>query len=163
MILSHVPYIATKRPWYFRLVGLLGHAALAFVGTMLLCFPILGIINSKNPLLDVPYSPLPLIVSAALGYVASRRFESGMAKWVWGIGLVWMTVAVVEIIQFHDPKLCNGCNTFEQVWYSYFSIQDKEGAEGLGKFFVTTPFLISIAYSFGAVLRSRKRPRALDS
>src|SRR5439155_26430896 len=118
---------------------------------------ILGPIDSRNPLLDAPYSPLILAAAYLLGYATARHFETRIGQWVWIPGAVWILTDVFETLRSFDPKSCAGCTAGQYVWLSYFSTKYGEVgiSEGLGQLLVTAPFLASIMYSLGAVMGDR--------
>lgn len=108
---------------------------------------------SRNPWLDVPYSPLFWGSAFALGLLTPRYKSYRGATWVWVIGLIWLILFAISSTAAYDPRWCDGCSRSQYLWYGYFSYW-KCSDECMGQLFVTTPMLSSIAYSIGAKVAS---------
>ena len=110
--------------------------------------------KSRSPWFDVPYSPLLWGLAFLVGLLLNRPMRSPSAKWVWVVGVCWLTLLAASNIGAYDPRYCDGCSLLQFIWYSCFSYWNCSG-ECLGQLIATTPMLNSIAYSVGAAVALR--------
>jgi hypothetical protein len=132
------------------------HVVIAMMVTMVVGGLMCVIVNSwlgksKNPWVDVPYSPLLWGSAFLLGLLLNRIMLNDSAKWVWIVGLAWLIIFVASDIRAYDPRWCRGCSLSQYVWYGYFSYWNCS-QECMGQLLGTAPMLNSVAYSIGAAL-----------
>jgi hypothetical protein len=113
--------------------------------------------NAKNPWFDFPYSPLLWGSAFLMGLFLNRAMRNPSAKWVWLVGVSWLTMLAASNIRAYNPEWCHGCSFLQFIWYSCFSYWNCSN-ECLGQLLATTPMLNSIAYSAGAAVALRLRP-----
>jgi hypothetical protein len=107
--------------------------------------------KSKNPWIDVPYSPLVWGSAFILGLVVSRFLRDPSAMLVWAVGVAWLILLMASDSRGYNPRWCMGCSLSQYLWYSYFSYWNCS-QECLGQALGTAPMLNCVAYSLGAVL-----------
>jgi len=132
------------------------HALMAMIVIMVVGGLICVIVNSwmgksKNPWVDVPYSPFLWGLAFVAGWLVNHVLPTESAKWVWVVGVAWLLLFATSDISAYNPRWCQGCSIQQHIWYSYFSYW-KCSQECLGQLLGTAPMLNSVAYSIGAMV-----------
>ena len=135
------------------------HTALA-IGSWLALMLVGYALNPPN----VP-QPLILLLSAviplAVGFVVTRFRQDDMATVVWLVGLVWLMILALWIVDLPTrPNECFQCGLTEKLTRTFFSLPSPSGLiDDDGPFIGTWPAAALVGYSIGSVLALRRKHR----
>ena len=135
------------------------HTALA-LGSWLALMLVGYALNPPN----VP-QPLILLLSAviplAVGFVVTRFRQDDMATVVWLVGLVWLMILALWIVDLPTrPNECFQCGLTEKLTRTFFSLPSPSGLiDDDGPFIGTWPAAALVGYSIGSVLALRRKHR----
>jgi hypothetical protein len=117
--------------------------------------------------LNPPNVPQPLIlllsilIPLAVGFVVTRFRQDDMATVVWLVGLVWLMILALWIVDLPTrPNECFQCGLTEKLTRTFFSIPSPSGLiDDDGPFIGTWPTAALVGYSIGSVLALRRKHR----
>ena len=117
--------------------------------------------------LNLPNVPQPLIlllsavIPLAVGFVVTRFRQDDMATVVWLVGLVWLMILALWIVDLPTrPNECFQCGLTEKLTRTFFSIPSPSGLiDDDGPFIGTWPTAALVGYSIGSVLALRRKHR----
>ena len=117
--------------------------------------------------LNPPNVPQPLIlllsivVPLAVGFVVTRFRQDDMATVVWLVGLVWLMILALWIVDLPTrPNECFQCGLTEKLTRTFFSLPSPSGLiDDDGPFIGTWPAAALVGYSIGSVLALRRKHR----
>lgn len=71
---------------------------------------------------------LALVFPLIVGFIINKRLHSDVATYVWISGLLIFAVACVWVLDLPTGNgLCEGCNAFDKLWRTFFSIDNGSG------------------------------------
>jgi hypothetical protein len=117
--------------------------------------------------LNLPNVPQPLIlllsavIPLAVGFVVTRFRQDDMATVVWLVGLVWLMILALWIVDLPTrPNECFQCGLTEKLTRTFFSLPSPSGLiDDDGPFIGTWPAAALVGYSIGSVLALRRKHR----
>ena len=117
--------------------------------------------------LNLPNVPQPLIlllsavIPLAVGFVVTRFRQDDMATVVWLVGLVWLMILALWIVDLPTrPNECFQCGLTEKLTRTFFSLPSPSGLiDDDGPFIGTWPAAALVGYSIGSVLALRRKQR----
>jgi len=117
--------------------------------------------------LNPPNVPQPLIlllstvIPLAVGFVVTRFRQDDMATVVWLVGLVWLMILALWIVDLPTrPNECFQCGLTEKLTRTFFSLPSPSGLiDDDGPFIGTWPAAALVGYSIGSVLALRRKHR----
>lgn len=138
-------------------IWVLAHVALAlgsWMALMLLGYAFNPPGVSQHIILLLSFS-LPLLV----GFAVARARQDKMAKITWLIGLIWILIASLWILDMPTgPNACFQCDATEKLTRTFFSLPRPSGLiDNDGPFLGTWPAAALIGYSIGARLALKRR------
>ncbi len=165
----------TNRPFYEELPFLLFHVAVALLGSAVAAIPlgwlvsvILSEVRILPPTLAVAYNPLVWVTPFFVGLFVNRFTRHKSAAVVWVVGLLFLLGMMLWDMSIlkrggHNQNLTPG-GYWGYEFRQLFSTSEKMcgDSECLGQLLVTTPFIVTVTYSLGALmaLRFGKNDRA---
>jgi hypothetical protein len=140
--------------WFFAHTGI---AVGSWLALMLVGYAV-------NPS-DVPQLVILLLsfaVPLVVGLVLTRIHPDEMAGVVWLIGLIWMLIISLWILDMATgPNACFQCDATEKLTRTFFSLPKPSGLiDNDGPFIGTWPAVALLGYSVGARIGRRKRSNA---
>jgi hypothetical protein len=149
---------STDRALFFWPGVLAAHYFIAVAGAMLIGFlPEVLISPLYHTTSLEPYTPAIAICALLLGYLASPRILNGDgATLVWLLGTLWLFVGAYELTSGWSVNGHPVNAGWGPALDGLFSTDRCSDSECLYEFFFTTPFVASVMYSIGALLRKRK-------
>ena len=108
---------------------------------------------------------LSIAVPLVVGLVVARIRRDDMATAVWLLGLIWMLIVSLWILDMPTgPNQCFQCGATEKLTRTFFSMPSPSGLiDNDGPFLGTWPAAALAGYSIGAWLALRKRSPQPDS
>jgi hypothetical protein len=102
---------------------------------------------------------ISLLVPAIVGYAMTRARQDEMALLVWLVGLIWMLVISLWILDMPTgPNACLQCDATEKLTRTFFSWPRPSGLiDDDGPFLGTWPAAALVGYSIGARLAFRRK------
>lgn len=99
-----------------------------------------------------------IFVPLFVGHIVNRFRQDEMATLVWLVGLIWILVACLWILDMPTgPNACFQCDATEKLVRTFFSIPKPSGLiDNDGPFLGTWPAAALIGYALGARLAMRK-------
>jgi hypothetical protein len=157
-----------NRPFYEELPLLLLHLAVALFGSALAAIligwivsAILSWIRILPPSLPLPYNPLILIPAFFGGFLVNHFARHRSAALIWVVGLLFLVGVMMWDVSIlkrggHYQSLAPG-GYWEYELRQLFSTNERacSDSECLGQIFVTTPVILTVAYSIGAWIALR--------
>lgn len=107
---------------------------------------------------------LSLLVPLMVGNVVNRFRQDEMATLVWLIGLIWVLIVSLWILDMPTgPNECFQCDATEKLARTFFSVPKPSGLiDNDGPFIGTWPAAALVGYAIGARLSLRRRSAASD-
>jgi hypothetical protein len=140
-------------------VSLIAHYFIAVVGAMIIGFVPEALLSPLyyDTRLE-PFAPAIAFTALLLGYFVSYRvFRAHAARWIWVLGLLWLTFGMFDETKFWSPSWSSEKSRAGYALAQFFGPSSKSGAsEGLLEVFYTMPFVASVMYSVGSYVRKRK-------
>jgi FtsH-binding integral membrane protein len=147
----------------------LSHQALWFALHTLLALAVWAGLMLAGYALNPPEVPqfVILMVSIAVplvGYFIVRVRQDEMASLVWLIGLVWLMIIAIWIVDMPTgPNQCFQCDITSKLSRTFFSIPTPSGLiDDDGPFIATWPAAALLGYSIGARLAMKKKTYETD-
>lgn len=142
----------------------LARQAFAYVGHILLALAswagLMALGYALNPVEAPPMAILGLSVLAPLlvGFVAMKIHPSEMATAVWLMGLIWLLIVALWILDMPTgPNECFQCGATEKLTRTFFSLPSPSGLiDNDGPFLGTWPAAALVGYAIGARLGMRR-------
>ena len=105
---------------------------------------------------------LSILVPLLVGYVITRFTQNEMATLVWMVGLIWMLIVSLWILDMPTgPNQCMQCDATEKLTRTFLSLPRPSGLiDNDGPFLGTWPALALLGYSIGARFALRRRQPA---
>lgn len=100
---------------------------------------------------------VPMLAAFVMARVWSRRPWVGAGRFVWVSGLLVLSAAAVWVYALPTgPGLCAGCNSWEKLWRTFFTVRGGSGLmNGDGLLVGCWVPLATLGYSAGAALGLR--------
>jgi hypothetical protein len=107
---------------------------------------------------------LSLVIPLAVGFVVTRFRQDEMATVVWLVGLVWLMIVALWIVDMPTrPNECFQCGLSEKLTRTFFSLPTPSGLiDDDGPFIGTWPAAALVGYSIGSLLAFRRRKNRDD-
>ncbi|MGD0628385.1 MAG: hypothetical protein ABR987_03485 [Terracidiphilus sp.] len=130
--------------WFFA------HSALA-LGTWLVLM-LLGYAFNPQGVPQLLILLVSMLVPAAVGFAVTRARQDEMALLVWLVGLIWMLVVSLWILDMPTgPNACFQCDATDKLTRTFLSLPRPSGLiDDDGPFLGTWPAAALIGYSIGA-------------
>jgi hypothetical protein len=105
---------------------------------------------------------LSMLVPFIAGNVVTRFRQDEMATLVWLIGLIWLLIVSLWILDMPTgPNECFQCDATDKLTRTFFSLPHPSGLiDNDGPFIGTWPAAALLGYALGARLALRRRPVA---
>ena len=141
-----------------------GQALSFFVHTVLALASWLGLMFAGYEL-NPPAVPqlvilfLSILVPLITGFFVSRFRQDEMATFVWLMGLIWLLVVSLWILDMPTgPNLCFQCDATDKLFRTFFSLPKPSGLiDNDGPFVGTWPAAALLGYSIGARIALRPK------
>jgi hypothetical protein len=140
-------------------VSLVAHYFIAVVGAMIIGFVPEALLSPLYYNTGIePFAPAIAFTALLLGYFVSFRvFRARAARWIWVLGLLWLTFGIFDETKFWGPSWSSEKSRAGYVFAQFFGPTSKcSGSECLDELFYTMPFVASVMYSVGSYVRTRK-------
>jgi energy-coupling factor transporter transmembrane protein EcfT len=143
--------LSNQAIWFFA------HTALALGSWLLLM--LVGYVVNPPGVSQLVILLLSLCVPLLVGFAFARVRQDEMAKSVWLIGLIWMLIISLWILDMPTgPNACFQCDATEKLTRTFFSLPRPSGLiDNDGPFFGTWPAAALLGYSIGARLALRRK------
>lgn len=138
------------------------HIALALGSWLALMF--VGYVLNPPGIPQVAILALSFLVPFGVGNVVTRYRQDEMAPLVWLIGLIWVLIISLWILDMPTgPNQCFQCDATEKLTRTFFSLPKPSGLiDDDGPFLCTWPAAAFLGYAIGAGLALKKRTEAND-
>jgi hypothetical protein len=138
------------------------HIALALGSWLALMF--VGYILNPPAIPQFAILALSFLVPFGVGNVVTRYRQDEMAPLVWLIGLIWVLIISLWILDMPTgPNQCFQCDATEKLTRTFFSLPKPSGLiDNDGPFLCTWPAAAFLGYAIGAGLALKKRTEADD-
>jgi hypothetical protein len=138
------------------------HIALALGSWLALMF--VGYVLNPPAIPQLAILALSFLVPFGVGNVVTRYRQDEMAPLVWLIGLIWVLIISLWILDMPTgPNQCFQCDATEKLTRTFFSLPKPSGLiDNDGPFLCTWPAAAFLGYAIGAGLALKKRTEAND-
>jgi hypothetical protein len=147
----HPSRLSHQATWFFI------HSALALCSWIVLM--LLGYAFNPQGVSQFLILLISLLVPAVVGYAATRVRQDEMALLVWLVGLIWMLIVSLWILDMPTgPNACFQCDATEKLTRTFFSLPRPSGLiDDDGPFLGTWPAAALFGYSIGARIAFRRK------
>jgi hypothetical protein len=143
--------LSNQAAWFFA------HVALALGSWLALM--LLGYAFNPPGVNQIFILILSTCVPLLVGFAFTRARQDEMAGVVWLVGLIWMLVISLWILDMPTgPNACLKCDATEKLTRTFFSLPSPSGLiDNDGPFLATWPAAALVGYSIGARLAMNKK------
>jgi hypothetical protein len=143
--------LSNQAIWFFL------HTALA-IGSWL-ALMLLGYVVNPHGVSQFVILILSLSVPLLVGFSITRIRQDEMAKAVWLVGLIWMLIISLWILDMPTgPNACFQCDATDKLARTFLSLPRPSGLiDNDGPFLGTWPSAALLGYSIGAHLALRRK------
>jgi hypothetical protein len=155
---------------FHQVVGTWGIAILAAFALFGL-FDVLTAISPWKPpmravhwvLTENPFYPAQIVVGLYFGWLLGRRFQHKCMLWIWVVPSAILAFAfLVTSLSSPHPSVLFHSDSVQARLSFYFGWGCKPREHCIVQLFITMPFYASVAYSLGALVARKTRPKALN-